>query len=358
MQNRNTKTHGKAPMQNLSQREKAMKSGRSAQPLHAPIDVENRQPPVYANLQMLFLVGLPLLLIVALFANIPHLWLAFNFISILALMFAWLKQAFYPPARIVLTVVYIMLISVSLFWLLINPPKSAPAETGGTPAAAAIRPAALPLPNDVLSNPATASPAPTEFIDVSSAQKRLEAFMVEWRNVNYAKMHEYCLPAWVKEQENPEQAMFHLRANRSVENFEILEMTGNETDQSRTANMHVVINKNNGSPAQTHLFQVLMVKSAGEWYVDPKSLGTLAIIDDGVENNRRAIATIVPTPKPDENTLLYYNDRGGQLYHLDSQCPSIKPEFLPLTHSFRYAEVNNAPYNKLDACGTCRAPGR
>lgn len=56
-------------------------------------------------------------------------------------------------------------------------------------------------------------------------------------------------------------------------------------------------------------------------------------------------------PVPDPDTVLYYNDNGkGQYYHRGEKCNSASSvTFSP----FRYAQLDEAPYSKLQACPWC-----
>ena len=55
---------------------------------------------------------------------------------------------------------------------------------------------------------------------------------------------------------------------------------------------------------------------------------------------------------PEDGTPLYYNPRGGTLYHAVADCASVKKKFLPLT-AFTYGELEDAPYRKLKPCPYC-----
>ena len=56
-------------------------------------------------------------------------------------------------------------------------------------------------------------------------------------------------------------------------------------------------------------------------------------------------------PVPDPDTILYYNDNGkGQYYHRCEKCDSASSvTFSP----FRYAQLDEAPFSKLQACPWC-----
>ena len=49
---------------------------------------------------------------------------------------------------------------------------------------------------------------------------------------------------------------------------------------------------------------------------------------------------------------LYYNPNGGQYYHEDQYCASVKSRFLPLT-AFTYGELDTGSFAKLTPCPKC-----
>ncbi len=53
------------------------------------------------------------------------------------------------------------------------------------------------------------------------------------------------------------------------------------------------------------------------------------------------------------DTILYYNPDGGAFYHRDQNCKKIAEKYLPLKGQFRYAEIENEPYNELKPCVFC-----
>ncbi|QUA51686.1 L,D-transpeptidase [Aristaeella lactis] len=55
---------------------------------------------------------------------------------------------------------------------------------------------------------------------------------------------------------------------------------------------------------------------------------------------------------PEDDTPLYYNPKGGSLYHSVADCASVKKKFLPL-NAFTYGELEEADYSKLKPCPYC-----
>ena len=56
------------------------------------------------------------------------------------------------------------------------------------------------------------------------------------------------------------------------------------------------------------------------------------------------------------DTPIYYNPNGGQYYHADQNCRSIKDRFLPLQGIITYAELDDPQYDKLTPCKHCDPP--
>ncbi len=60
---------------------------------------------------------------------------------------------------------------------------------------------------------------------------------------------------------------------------------------------------------------------------------------------------------PADDTPLYYNPKGGSMYHSVADCTSIKKKFLPLT-AFTFGELEEEPFHKLKACPYCQPTPR
>ena len=61
---------------------------------------------------------------------------------------------------------------------------------------------------------------------------------------------------------------------------------------------------------------------------------------------------------PGDDTLVYYNPKGGVNYHKCAECNGVKDKFLPLT-AFPYSELETDAYKKLTPCAYCMpAPRR
>ena len=60
---------------------------------------------------------------------------------------------------------------------------------------------------------------------------------------------------------------------------------------------------------------------------------------------------------PGDDTPLYYNPKGGTMYHSVANCPGVNKKKLPLT-AFTYGELEEKPYRKLKLCPNCQPTPR
>ena len=61
---------------------------------------------------------------------------------------------------------------------------------------------------------------------------------------------------------------------------------------------------------------------------------------------------------PPDDLALYFNPNGGQYYHLDQKCPSIKDRYLPLKGELTYDRLEDPEFSKLTPCKHCNPPLR
>ncbi len=59
----------------------------------------------------------------------------------------------------------------------------------------------------------------------------------------------------------------------------------------------------------------------------------------------------------DPSTPVYYNPVGGEKFHTDPLCSSVRSAYLPLTE-ITYGDLTRSPFTALRPCGTCDAPER
>lgn len=62
-------------------------------------------------------------------------------------------------------------------------------------------------------------------------------------------------------------------------------------------------------------------------------------------------------PETDDATPMYYNPDGGEKYHTDAYCDSVRSRYLPLTE-IAYGTLARYPYTQLEPCSACKAPER
>lgn len=330
------------------------------------------QPMDPDTLWKLFLfVLLPVLFVPCLFVpnNLNVIRYLFITLCVAGIGVIWFRKMFTDNGRIVITLVYAAACVALLIMLFAgSSPDARQADPNVNQQQAAQTFGANSEDSGAGAQPTfSPTPEPTPTITpISEAQTRLEAFMTNWSGAKIEDMVRLVQPSWASTQDNPSNRLFVMLGNRTPLNYTIEEITGSDTDSSRTVTMTANIDKNNGKDPTLYRFMVLMVKEGGEWYVDPNSLASNDEVKNSEETNvvndsQNSTAenwTIAPrqtvTPAPSGSQLLYYNPNGGSKYHLDQYCPSIYDEFLPLEGSFPYAELGS--HRDLTPCLRCNAP--
>jgi len=320
------------------------------------------------KLWSIFLFGiLPLLFIPCIF--VPNSWdflrYAFLVLTVAGLGGMWYRQMFTSTIRLIVSIVYVALCIATIAILMQGGNDVQRAASMNQPQPAAVQ--QTPSPADQMAAAAvviTPTPEPP-MSGPSEAERRLELFMSLWQMNNATEMVSLVQPSWCSQQENPSQALFTVLKNRTPEEFTIEEISGTETDNSRTITMRATINKNNGKAPTIYRFMIMMVKEGGEWYVNPNSLATndeVQKTDENVVNNKNAVGdTTEPprttvTPAPPASTVLYYNT-GANYYHMDPNCSSVKAEYLPFDMQFSYGDLKTVMReNNLSPCLKCNAP--
>lgn len=331
--------------------------------------VQRVRPPFDLHmLWSIFLFGLlPLLFIPCLFVS--SAWDALRYVfmglTVVGLGVMWYRQMYGSATRLIVSMVYVALCVVTIAMLMqgTRDARQAAANLSAQPAIAQ----ETPMPDQIM---AAAAPMATptsvpEILGPSEAERRLELFMSLWQSNNTTEMVSLVQPSWCSKQENPSQTLFTVLKNRTPEDFVIEEISGSDTDNSRTVTMRATINKNTGKAPSVYRFMIMMVKEGGEWYVNPNSLATndeVQTTDENVVNNKNqaGIVTEPPrttvTPPPPASTLLYYND-GANFYHMDPNCISVKSEYLPFDFQFAYGDLKTVrSENGLSPCLKCNAP--
>jgi len=65
-----------------------------------------------------------------------------------------------------------------------------------------------------------------------------------------------------------------------------------------------------------------------------------------------------PMAYPADDHPLYFNPDGGQYYHDDRNCSSVKDRFLPFKGEFTYSQLDDKEYARFKPCPYCDPPVR
>ncbi len=352
----------------------ASKPMQPVQSVATPAAPKTESRPLDADkLWTVFLFGLiPLLFIPCLFVSGIWSWVRYVFIgaAVIGLSGMWYRQMYTPTVRLITSMVYVALCIGSIAMLMQG--ASDIRQTSASNTTSAVTQQQVPssdgsvLPSESMtpSPSITATPAPVS--GPSEAERRLELFMNLWMNNDTTQMVQLVQPSWCSQQENPSMQLFMVLSNRTPEDFTIEEISGTDTDNSRTVTMRATINKNTGKAPSIYRFMVMMVREGDEWYVNPNSLATndeqkQTATDENVVNTQDTGTVTEPprttvTPAPPASTTLYYNV-GANFYHMDPNCDSVKAEYLPFDMSFSYSELKEVrKANNLSPCLKCDAP--
>jgi len=333
-----------------------------------------KQPAIrLETVAMVVLCGvLPVLFILGLiFPGVPVLKWIFVALAVLSVVFLWIKPVVASNVRLTFTGVYGALAIVALVSALTGtPPLDNAAElnkgnnqvtTQQSGNSVTTQNAAS---NDALGNWATeqpasaATPAPDNGLN-NEAVEQLKSFFYFWTVNNQDNMITLCAPSWQRSVTEPKKALFSILQNRVPIEYEVEKISGTENDTARTVTVTAEIDKQNGRDPQKFRFQVIMKKEDGTWYVDPASLES-----NVVETTPAATINITPEPPPaaaegTPNTTLYWNESGGgSYYHINRNCPSTDPKYLPFDGEFTFSQINEGNYSKLTPCAECGAPLR
>ncbi len=314
----------------------------------------------------IFLFGiLPLLFIPCLFVS--GAWDALRYVflgsAVVGMGIMWYRQMYNATSRLIISIIYVALCIGMIAMLMqgANDARQAAASLAHTQS----QPQATQTPDANAAAAISITPTPEPTVSgPSEAERRLDLFMELWKVNNTTEMVNLVQPSWRGQQENASTSLFVALANRTPEDFTIEDISGTETDNSRTITMRATINKNTGKAPVVYRFMVMMVKEGGEWYVNPNSLATndaqqtTTQEENVVKTQSSGTVTEPPretvTPAPPASTLLYYNI-GGNYYHMDPECPSVGKDYLPFDASFSYADLGD--YNRdLLPCLNCNAP--
>lgn len=274
--------------------------------------------------------------------------------------FLWIKPLVAENRRLTYTIVALSLCVLTAVSFLIKAPQDNTKNKNQSQQPASAANTQAPVQGGVPEIPA-ADPLKEENTEPAVADntlmERLIYFFKLWSENRQDEMLTLCAPSWTGKQENPRTSLFNTLANRFPVNFRAESITGTDADSSRQVTVTTEIDRRNNKPRVKYRMTVLMVKENGEWYVDPKSLQTNDIEETPDPN-------ITPTPAPTptaavyDNTVLYYNPKGGKYYHAVPDCKNVGAKYLPLAGTFYYSQLNDADFKDLQPCNVCGAPLR
>ena len=306
---------------------------------------------------------LPVLFILAMIFGAPVLKWIFLAGAVGGIILMWMRDVVSPNMRLTMSLVLGVMAVIALVGALGGAPKDAQNNNVNNPnqgsqisqqqsgnMGAAVNNVATPTTQP------TATPAPEERAD--GAVEQLMSFFYFWSVGNDEAMISLTAPSWRMSVEDPQKALFTLLLNRTPQDdYEVSAITGTDNDTLRTATVKVTIDKNDGRASKDrYAFKVIMKKEDGFWYVDPKSLESN---DKVTATETVSTANTTPTQPPlytgTPTTILYYNSKGGERYHLDPDCSEVGKQYKPMA-SFRFLDLGLSPYNQLIPCNVCGAP--
>ena len=340
-------------------------------------------------LLMLFFVVLPVFGLLAIFFQ-PMRWL-FMLLTVACLALMWFVRAFLFPGRMILTAVYGLLMIFTLVTALSAQSSSPVRQTN--PFARTQTPVPTQAPaylysqqtdtyEDDLSDlqqvgvsggsadesvqdlgvtdtGATGYTADTK----SGAEIALENFMEKWRKGIIADMVSYTAPSWREAQaDSAQQQLFWKFAQKPLQDWrQVSAPTGTDPSTARTITIEADVSYS--GEILTYRYDAIALYEQEAWYIDPDSLssGVLQVPSTPTPDPNATPEPTpepTPTPTPGPKTKLYYNKDGGRYYHADQNCPSVADEYLPLSGSFTYGDINKSPYTRLSPCERCEAPSR
>lgn len=328
-----------------------------------------KQPFVFQSWMLIALGGvLAVLLGLGLFLRVPALCWVFAVLAAGSIALFWIRPLISGNRRLCYTIIFAVLTVVALLSALgvlnprdrqrtPSPEAGASGQTATASAASGGQGTNFSGAGTVAQEPTLAPATPTPAQDDTSTVDRLDSFFRYWAANRQDEMLMLCSPSWQSSADEPKTALFHLIANRTPLDYTIEKVSGTSEDSSRTVTVTATIDRNNGKDPVKYRLNVLMVREADEWYVDPQSLKTY---EEAETPDPALAATDTPSPEPLVNaaTVLYYNPDGGQKYHLDPNCKSTHAKFLPFKGHFTYGEINDDAYKNLSPCNVCAAPLR
>lgn len=372
----NRSRYSSAPLQDLRRKPRPAAPAAPGRPA-AP----GAGPGSHVLLQVLLVAVLPIAFFVALVFKNTTLYWGFVAASLLSVLAMYLLRAFVPNARRVLGVIHTAMIVVMLFTILVSvpPPSDTRTQTSEELQSLFNDDTTASMRDMNTSQTATSQDTQTTSEGTASlAQQNLEQFMAAWNRKDYTSMVALSSPNWVngfETQREAETGMFHLSAIRTPVSYKVVEVLGNDTDQTRTINMQASISRSDGREPQLYNFQVLMIRANNQWYVDPNSISSSQLapqtsmgqqamaeessqVQDTLVLDNTSTVAVPQVGSVRSDTLLYYNQDGGEYYHIDPNCSSVGSKYKPLKATFYYRDVSSDTFKNLKPCPHCKAPAR
>ncbi len=302
---------------------------------------------------------LPVLFVLSLVLGVPALKWVFLGGAVAGIILMWMKDVVSPNMRLTTTLVLGVMAVVALVGALGGAPEDKQDNNPGAQSGqnmAQQQTGGMVNYQDIATPTMQPTPTPAPEDAAEDAVEQLMSFFYFWSVGNDEAMLSLTAPSWRNAVEDPASALFVLLLNRTPQqDYEVTSITPG--DAMRTATVKVTIDKNDGRASMDrYAFKVIMKKEDGVWYVDPQSL---ASNEKETATQTVASANTTPTQPPlytgTPTTILYYNAKGGELYHLDPDCRSVGAKYKPMSQ-FMFTELDQAPYNELRPCNQCGAP--
>lgn len=125
----------------------------------------------------------------------------------------------------------------------------------------------------------------------SDLLETLEEFYRLWSQNDMDGMLMLCDPEWKDAQDYPKNQLFMYMQNRTPKSITVKNISGTVEDTSRTVELVVQVDRNNGKPIEPYVCGIRMVRKGDAWYVDPTSMTFEPVEPDPTP-------TPAPTPEP------------------------------------------------------------
>lgn len=351
---------------------------RKPAPMSAPRPARRKSgaPPKAAGdtivLLLLFLV-VPLGGLFALFFQ-PMRWV-FCLILLLALLSMLSLRCFLPRSRAFLSGTLSVMMLISLVTAIPRTPKQdafpqfgaasandqnvyAQYSTTNPPSLVGLtNPSTLPESQEASAPPEESAPV-NETRVKTAAEEVLENYLNLWQMVNWNDMVQYTTPEWRESIQSPVQQLFYNHMTKKLLSWTITPPVIADNDTAAIIEVVATIELK-GAPVKTQ-YSALLQKVDGHWFVDPASMASGMTVQEATPiPDQSAAPTSTPTPTTNPSMKLYYNKAGGgSMYHTKANCESINEKYWKNMVNFKYSQLGEKAYSKLEPCSSCNAPAR